>query len=134
MPLHYTRSGYTFSPPSLQVSVNGSSVFNRNFTANPNRYAVSGSAGVTGARVSISGIGVSETVTAGGGGSFSFTPVLIDTSASSQDVTVTLGITDDLAGVPAECCPGVEVFFESPAAFACAPANGPPAGRTERSP
>lgn len=42
--------------------------------------------------------------------SFSFTPTTIDLSGGPQSVTVTLGITDDLSGVPF----GASVNFRSP--------------------
>jgi hypothetical protein len=62
--------GYTFAPAQAIVTVQGGIVSGVNFTANPT-YSISGTAGVTGVTLTLSG-GASATTTSGKGGSYSF--------------------------------------------------------------
>jgi hypothetical protein len=71
-----SKSGFTFSPSSLQVTVNGANVTNENFTASAITYSVSGTvspaANGSGATLTLSGAR-SSTVTANSSGAYSFT-------------------------------------------------------------
>ncbi len=74
-----SKSGFTFSPSSLQVTVNGANVTGENFTASavsPTTYSISGTistaANGSGATVKLTGA-TSATTTANSSGAYSFT-------------------------------------------------------------
>ena len=71
-----THAGYTFSPGSLNVTVNGASMTGLNFTATPQTFSISGTitptAGGSGATVTLSGA-VTLTTTANSSGAYTFT-------------------------------------------------------------
>jgi len=95
-----TLSGYTFSPTSRNVTVNGANVSVPQFTAVATTYTVSGTiSGVGGASVALSGTSSASTVASGSGaysfaglsnGSYTVTPTLSGYTFSppSQNVTV----------------------------------------------
>ena len=71
-----SKSGFTFSPSSLQVTVNGANVTGENFTASAITYSISGTintaANGSGATVTLAGA-ASATTTANSSGAYSFT-------------------------------------------------------------
>jgi Flp pilus assembly protein TadG len=67
-----TKTGCTFSPTSLTVTINGAHSTGNNFTSTCSPgYSISGAAGVVGATVTLSGAG-SGTATSDGSGNYSF--------------------------------------------------------------
>jgi len=68
-----TLAGYAFTPTSTAVTVSGANVTGKNFTATAaaTTYTISGSAGIAGATITLSGAN-SGTLTAGTGGAYTF--------------------------------------------------------------
>jgi hypothetical protein len=78
-----SQSGYTFSPPSASVTLNGASITAVNFTATPVSYTISGSVSGSAATLTLSGAGTGSTTTSSTGtftfsglanGSYAVTP------------------------------------------------------------
>ncbi len=68
-----TKSGYTFSPTSAAVTVNGANVTVPNFTATAQTWTISGSVGTTGSGATIALTGASTaTTTASASGAYTF--------------------------------------------------------------
>lgn len=75
-----SKTGYTFTPASINVTVNNTNATGNNFTATLNRYSISGkialnSAGLAGATVTLTGTGSNSTTT-DAGGNYTFTGAL----------------------------------------------------------
>jgi len=72
-----TLAGYAFTPTSTAVNVSGANAPNTNFTAAvaANTYSISGSAGISGATISLSGTNTG-TFTSGTGGAYIFSGLI----------------------------------------------------------
>lgn len=71
-----SKAGYTFTPPSAQVTLTGANVSNVDFAAAPVTYAISGRVtGVAGATLTLSGA-ASKTETADASGDYAFSGLL----------------------------------------------------------
>jgi hypothetical protein len=113
---------YTFNPEYRDVTVSGASVSGQSFTATSITFSISGSAGVAGATITLSGPTSKTTTSAEGGaweitgltrGSYTVTPTLTgyvfdplnrsvtvdDQDVSGQDFTATSGSTYTISGI-----------------------------------